>query len=81
MIADNAPTAISTRSLGKRFGSSWALQECSIKVPRGRVTALVGPNGAAPLVAKELEHGTHNLIWTQGVTNRVNRHWRREPKR
>jgi ABC-2 type transport system ATP-binding protein len=46
MTGNNASTAISTYGLGKRFGSSWALQECSIEVPRGRVTALVGPNGA-----------------------------------
>jgi ABC-2 type transport system ATP-binding protein len=42
---DAAP-AIETRGLGKRFGSQWALQDCSLSVPRGRVTALVGPNGA-----------------------------------
>ncbi len=38
--------AISTHSLGKRFGNDWALEECTIEVPRGRVSALVGPNGA-----------------------------------
>jgi len=43
--ADGA-LAIRTESLGKQFGSVWALQDCSIEVPKGRVTALVGPNGA-----------------------------------
>ena len=38
--------AIETTGLGKRFGSTWALQDCSVSVPRGRVSALVGPNGA-----------------------------------
>ncbi len=38
--------AIETMGLGKRFGSTWALQDCSIQVPQGRVSALVGPNGA-----------------------------------
>ena len=38
--------ALETIGLGKRFGSFWALQDCSITVPRGRVSALVGPNGA-----------------------------------
>jgi ABC-2 type transport system ATP-binding protein len=38
--------AISTRSLGKRYGRMWALQECSLDLPEGRVAALVGPNGA-----------------------------------
>jgi ABC-2 type transport system ATP-binding protein len=46
MAAAGAEAAIVTRGLGKRFGSQWALQDCSLSVPRGRVTALVGPNGA-----------------------------------
>jgi len=32
--------------LGKRYRSDWALEECSLAVPAGRVVALVGPNGA-----------------------------------
>jgi ABC-2 type transport system ATP-binding protein len=40
------PAAIETVGLGKRFGSTWALQDCSLRVPQGRVSALVGPNGA-----------------------------------
>ena len=32
--------------LGKRYGSTWALRECTLEIPAGRVTALVGPNGA-----------------------------------
>jgi ABC-2 type transport system ATP-binding protein len=42
----NGASAIRTQGLGKRFGSNWALEDCTIDVPRGRVTALVGPNGA-----------------------------------
>jgi branched-chain amino acid transport system ATP-binding protein len=38
--------AIRTAGLGKRYGSLWALRDCSVSVPRGRVSALVGPNGA-----------------------------------
>ena len=38
--------AIETVGLGKRYGTTWALQDCSIRVPPGRVSALVGPNGA-----------------------------------
>jgi ABC-2 type transport system ATP-binding protein len=38
--------AIETTSLGKRFGPTWALQDCTVRVPQGRVSALVGPNGA-----------------------------------
>jgi ABC-2 type transport system ATP-binding protein len=38
--------AIETIGLGKRYGTTWALRDCSVQVPRGRVSALVGPNGA-----------------------------------
>jgi ABC-2 type transport system ATP-binding protein len=33
-------------SLGKKYSRGWALQDCTLKVPAGRVVALVGPNGA-----------------------------------
>jgi ABC-2 type transport system ATP-binding protein len=45
VTAQDAPAILTTR-LGKRYGSTWALQECSLSVPPGRITALVGPNGA-----------------------------------
>ncbi|HEV3463016.1 MAG TPA: ABC transporter ATP-binding protein [Actinomycetes bacterium] len=32
--------------LGKRYRRTWALRDCSVAVPEGRVVALVGPNGA-----------------------------------
>jgi ABC-2 type transport system ATP-binding protein len=38
--------AIETTGLGKRFGKVWALRDCSIEVPVGRVCGLVGANGA-----------------------------------
>jgi ABC-2 type transport system ATP-binding protein len=37
---------IEATGLGKRYGNSWALRECSLAVPEGHVVALVGPNGA-----------------------------------
>jgi len=37
---------IETQGLGKRYGATWALRECTLTVPEGHVTALVGPNGA-----------------------------------
>jgi ABC-2 type transport system ATP-binding protein len=40
------PLAIETVALGKRYGSMWGLQDCSIEVPEGAISALVGPNGA-----------------------------------
>jgi len=40
------PPAIVTEGLGKRFGAKWALRDCSLAVPTGRVCGLVGANGA-----------------------------------
>ena len=37
---------IETSGLGKRYGGTWALRECTLAIPAGRVAALVGPNGA-----------------------------------
>jgi ABC-2 type transport system ATP-binding protein len=38
--------AIVTDGLGKRYGSKWALRDCTFAVPEGRVCGLVGANGA-----------------------------------
>jgi ABC-2 type transport system ATP-binding protein len=37
---------LETDQLGKRYGNTWALQDCSLHLPAGRIAALVGPNGA-----------------------------------
>jgi ABC-2 type transport system ATP-binding protein len=37
---------IETSELGKRYGKSWALRDCTLSVPAGHLAALVGPNGA-----------------------------------
>jgi len=37
---------VEASGLGKRYGGSWALRECTLEIPAGRVAALVGPNGA-----------------------------------
>jgi ABC-2 type transport system ATP-binding protein len=37
---------IATSDLGKRYGKSWALRDCTLTVPAGHLAALVGPNGA-----------------------------------
>jgi ABC-type multidrug transport system ATPase subunit len=37
---------LETEQLGKRYGRAWALRDCSLQLPAGRVAALVGPNGA-----------------------------------
>ncbi|AJC57854.1 ABC transporter ATP-binding protein [Streptomyces sp. 769] len=38
--------AIEADNLWKRYRRRWALQECSFRLPAGRVCAMVGPNGA-----------------------------------
>jgi ABC-2 type transport system ATP-binding protein len=38
--------ALETGKLGKRYGNNWALRDCSLRLPSGRIAALVGPNGA-----------------------------------
>ena len=37
---------IETSELGKRYGKTWALRDCTLAVPAGHLAALVGPNGA-----------------------------------
>jgi ABC-2 type transport system ATP-binding protein len=37
---------IETSGLGKRYGSTWAVRECTLGLPAGHLAALVGPNGA-----------------------------------
>jgi ABC-2 type transport system ATP-binding protein len=38
--------ALRTRGLSKRYRKNWALRDCDLDLPAGRVIALVGPNGA-----------------------------------
>ena len=38
--------ALETSGLGRRYGRQWALQDCTLALPAGRIVALVGPNGA-----------------------------------
>src|SRR6202161_2618092 len=37
---------VQARGLGKRYRQRWALSECTLDIPAGRVAGLVGPNGA-----------------------------------
>ena len=43
--------------LGKRYGGTWALRECSLAIPAGHVAALVGPNGAGKTTLLNLAVG------------------------
>ena len=48
---------IETSSLGKRYGRTWALRECTLAIPAGHVAALVGPNGAGKTTLLNLAVG------------------------
>ncbi len=37
---------VEATGLGKRYGSTQALRDCSLAIPAGHVAALIGPNGA-----------------------------------
>jgi ABC-2 type transport system ATP-binding protein len=49
--------AVSTEGLGKRYGATWALRDCTLEIPTGSVTALVGPNGAGKTTLLHLAIG------------------------
>ena len=49
--------ALEADGLGKRYGSAWALRDCTLAIPEGRVVALVGPNGAGKTTLLHLTVG------------------------
>jgi ABC-2 type transport system ATP-binding protein len=49
--------ALEAVGLGRRYGKHWALQNCSVHIPTGRVVALVGPNGAGKTTFLHLSMG------------------------
>ena len=48
---------IDTDGLGKRYGDTWALRECTLAVPAGHLAALVGPNGAGKTTLMNMAAG------------------------
>ena len=50
-------SALQAHGLGKRYGRRWALSDCTLDVPAGRVVGLVGPNGAGKTTLLRLVAG------------------------
>jgi ABC-2 type transport system ATP-binding protein len=48
---------LEARGLGKRYGRRWALADCTLSLPAGRVAGLVGPNGAGKTTLLHLAVG------------------------
>ncbi|HYJ60546.1 MAG TPA: ABC transporter ATP-binding protein [Actinomycetota bacterium] len=49
--------ALETTGVAKRYGRTWALRDCTLAVPAGRVAGLVGPNGAGKTTLLRLAVG------------------------
>ena len=49
--------AIEAVTLGKRYRRRWALRDCTVTIPAGRVVGLVGPNGAGKTTLMHLAVG------------------------
>ena len=48
---------LEARGLGKKYRRRWALSDCTLSIPSGRVAGLVGPNGAGKTTLLQLAAG------------------------
>jgi ABC-2 type transport system ATP-binding protein len=48
---------IEATGLGRRYWTTWALRDCTLAIPAGRVAALAGPNGAGKTTLMHLAVG------------------------
>jgi ABC-2 type transport system ATP-binding protein len=48
---------VETQGLGRKYRRKWALRECTLSIPEGKVVGLVGPNGAGKTTLLQLAVG------------------------
>jgi ABC-2 type transport system ATP-binding protein len=48
---------LETSAAGKKYGRRWALRDCTLVIPAGKVVGLVGPNGAGKTTLLQLAAG------------------------
>ncbi|MDQ6846957.1 MAG: ABC transporter ATP-binding protein [Candidatus Dormibacteraeota bacterium] len=70
--------AIESTALGRRYGPQWALRDCTLRIPAGRVAGLVGPNGSGKTTLLHLAIGL--LKPTTGSIEVFGSSPRQEPK-
>jgi len=65
---------VEASGLGKRYRRRWALADCTLAIPAGRVVGLVGPNGAgkdhAPAAGSRAAHADRGRDHGSGQTPR-----------
>jgi len=75
MTHDGA-VALRADRLGKRYGQTWGLRDCTFTVPAGAIVGLVGPNGAGKSTLLALTVGllapTEGQIEVFGETSHAN---------
>ena len=63
--------AIEASGVGKQYRRTWALRDCTLAIPDGRVVGLVGPNGAGKTTLLRLATG--QLTPTRGTISVLGR--------
>lgn len=59
--ADASPVLLGVSGLRKQYGGIAALDDCTFDVPRGSITALIGPNGSGKTTAFNMIDGSGRL--------------------